>query len=145
VVVQAGAFGTALLKGIGACVMLRPTVEASAAEILSFAREWVEFAAEHGLRPALAELDQPEKLPWTEELFKQLTFNHFDDGEHCSITSSAGVDGIRVEAYEYNDGSGFAVDHDLALNGKRSDLTAQFDFRKDVARYRVYLEAFHVL
>lgn len=125
--------------------MIRPAVDASEAEILAFARAWVELAASSGLQVALGELDQPESSPWTEDQFKQLTFNHFDDGEYCSITSSVGIKGIRVDAYEYNDGSGFAVDHDLALNGRRSDLTAQLDFRKDDVSYRVYLEAFHVL
>ena len=125
--------------------MIRPTIDASEAEILAFVREWVEFAANSGLSAALAELDQPEDSPWTEDQFTQLTLNHFSDGQSCTITSSKGIKGLRVEAYEYNDGSGFAVDHDLALNGERSDLTAQFDFRKGDAHYRVYLEAFHVL
>jgi len=125
--------------------MIRPCLDASEADILTFAREWVEFAATHGLAAALNELDQPASSPWTEEQFNQLTFNHFDDGEYCSITSPVGVKDIRVDAYEYNDGSGFAVDYDLMLNGQRSDLTAQLNFRKGKACYLIYLEAFHVL
>lgn len=129
----------------GAAAMRRPAIGASESEILTFAREWVELAANSGLSAALAALDQPPASPWTENQFNELTFNHFDDGKACTITSSIGVAGIRVEAYAYNDGTGFAVDHDLALNGERSDFTAQFDFRKAGARYRVYLETFHVL
>ena len=126
--------------------MRRPSLEASENEILAFAREWVRFAARHGLDAALPLLDRRDgDPPWSEALVKQLTTDHFEDGESCVITDPDAFADLRVEAYEYDDGSGFAVDHDLAMNHQRSDFTAQFVFEKTGSGYAVFLADIHVL
>ncbi len=50
-----------------------------------------------------------------------------------------------MDVYTYTDGTGYGVDHDLALNGKLSDFTAQFDIRKSKERLTIILENIHVL
>ena len=71
--------------------------------------------------------------------------DHFGDGETCVIASPDAFSELRVDAYRYNDGSGFAVDHDLAMNHKRSDFTAQFEFKRTTQGYAIYLADIHVL
>jgi hypothetical protein len=74
-----------------------------------------------------------------------LTFDHFDDGRQPEISDPGALDNLRVDAYRYNDGRGFGVDHDLPLDGKRSDFTVQLVFKKKGGEYLVYLEDIHVL
>ena len=125
--------------------MNRPRLDATEEEILSFARQWVELAAQRGFEAALPELDSSDGIKWSQSLFDQLTFDHFDDGKQPRITDPNAVMGLRVDAYEYDDGSGFAVDHDLPVDPKCSDFTAQFDFRKSPTGWRIVLIDVHVL
>ena len=126
--------------------MTRPPLAATEAQILAFAREWVRFAARHGLDEALRQLDRRDEDPaWSEATVRTLSTDHFEDGQTCVITDPDAFPDLRVEAYAYDDGSGFAVDHDLAMNGQRSDFTAQFVFEKTAAGYAVYLADVHVL
>lgn len=126
--------------------MLRPTLEASESEILAFARDWVRFAATHGLNEAIRLIDKRASDPdWSESFVRSFSEDHFDDGEECVITDPDAFSDLRVYAYRYNDGSGFAVDHDLALNHKRSDFTAQFEFIRTKDGYAIYLADIHVL
>lgn len=124
---------------------MRPSLESTEAEIISFARAWVELVARDGLASALRELDTREGYVWTAEDFEYMSRDHFGDGQGCKITTAEGIKWIRVAAYRYNDGSGFGVDHDLALNGKLSDFTLQLDFRKGKDGYLVYLDDIHIL
>ena len=52
----------------------------------------------------------------------------------------------RIEFYEYNDGTGYAVDYDLPTDNNWGDLTAQFSFIKITDNlHHVYLNNIHVL
>ncbi len=123
----------------------RPSIDADEEAILQFVRDWVALAASAGFEAALLELDKGDTPPWTQSLFEQITFDHFDDGKNPKITDPKKVKDLRIDAYEFNDGSGFTVDHDLALDDKRSDFTAQFEFKKVAGRYRICLTDIHVL
>ena len=126
--------------------MIRPSLEASESEILAFARDWVRYAAKHGLDEALHVIDRRDRDPrWSETLVRSISEDHFGDGQTCVITDPDAIKELRVQAYRYDDGSGFAVDHDLAMNHQRSDFTAQFEFRKTKDGYAVYLADIHVL
>jgi hypothetical protein len=126
--------------------MTRPTLEASESEILAFARDWVRFAAKHGLDEALNLIDRRGgKPPWSEAFVRTISEDHFGDGQTCVITDPDAFRELRVDAYRFNDGSGFAVDHDLAMNHQRSDFTAQFEFKKTKEGYAIYLTDIHVL
>ena len=126
--------------------MTRPSLEASESDILAFARDWVRFAARHGLDEALRVIDRRDSDPaWSEAFVRLISEDHFGDGETCVITDPDAFRELRVDAFRYNDGSGFAVDHDLAMNHKRSDFTAQFEFIRTKEGYAIYLADIHVL
>lgn len=126
--------------------MTRPSLEASEPDILAFARDWVRFAAKHGLDEALRLIDRRDGDPqWSEAFVRLISEDHFGDGETCVITDPDAFSELSIDAYRYNDGSGFAVDHDLAMNNQSSDFTAQFEFIKTKDGYAIYLADIHVL
>jgi hypothetical protein len=126
--------------------MTRPSLEAGESEILAFARDWVRFAAKRGLDEALLLIDRRDSdPPWSEAFVRSISGDHFNDGQTCVITDPDAFRELRVDGYRYNDGSGFAVDHDLAMNQQRSDFTAQFEFKKTNEGYAIYLADIHVL
>lgn len=126
--------------------MTRPSLDASESEILAFAREWVRLAAKQGLDDALRLIDRRDSgPPWSEAFVRSISEDHFGDGQACVITDPDAFKELRVDAYRYNDGSGFAVDHDLAMNHQRSDFTAQFESKKTNEGYAIYLADIHVL
>ncbi|MGW8390583.1 DUF7668 domain-containing protein [Pseudoduganella sp. HUAS MS19] len=88
---------------------------------------------------------KPNGPPWSEELVRRISEDHFDDGHACVISDPDAFDDLRVDAYRYNDEPGFAVDHDLAMNNERSDFTALFEFKKTEHGYEILLEDIHVL
>ena len=91
----------------------------------------MQFAAKKGLDEALRLIDRRDNDPaWGEAFVRWISENHFGDGETCIITDPDAFQELRVDAYRFSDGSGFAVDHDLAMNYQRSDFTAQFEFRR---------------
>ena len=51
----------------------------------------------------------------------------------------------HVDVIPYADGSGYAANHDVPLNGAFSDLTAQFEFTWDGPALRIALYDLHVL
>lgn len=126
--------------------MKRPSLEADESEILEFARTWVKYAAKHGLDEALNLIDRRDSdPPWSEALVRSISEDHSGDGQTCIITDPDEFSDLRVDAYRYDDGSGFAVDHDLVMNEQRSDFTAQFEFIKTKHGYTIYLADIHVL
>ncbi len=126
--------------------MTRTSLEASEAEILAFARDWVRFAAKHGLDDALRLIDRRDSdPPWSEAFVRSISEDHFGDGQQCIITDPDVIAELRVDTIPYNDGSGFAVDHGLAMNHQRSDFTAQFEFKKTKSGYAIHLDDIHVL
>ena len=119
-------------------------IDADESTILDWVSAWIRYAAAEGFDEALALLDGTGQAEWSDELLQQLTFDHFDDGRQPRITAPDGLD-LPREAYAYTDGTGFSVDHDLPLDGKRSDFTVQMRFNRGSRRYRVELEDIHVL
>jgi len=123
----------------------RPTLASSDQEILDFVSSWIDRLIEDGYDMAIALLDDPiedNRGKWTKEEWDRELESY---GEAVSITSPIEVPDLRTDVYRYNDGSGFAVDYDLPVNGKRSDHTLQFDFRSTNDGMRVALDDLHVL
>lgn len=90
-------------------MMKRPTPDADEATILADAKAWVKLAASDGFEAAIAQLDSNPKVAWSQSLFEQLTFDHFEDGRQPQITDPDKVPDLRVDAYEYDDGSAYGV------------------------------------
>ena len=123
----------------------RPGVDATVLEIEQYIRAWVKTAANEGFEAALSYIDPNPNVPWSNELLDELTFNQFHDGQHCRITDPDRVADLKVAVFPYIDGSGYALDHDLAMNEKLSEFTAQFDIRKGERELIVILHDIHVL
>jgi len=123
----------------------RPTLTSSDEEIVSFISSWIDHLIRDGYEIAVSQLDdsiQANRQKWTK--------NEWDQELECygvapSITPPVDVPDLRTDVYRYNDGTGFAVDYDLPVNGKRSDHTLQFDFRLIDGRIHVALDDLHVL
>jgi hypothetical protein len=106
----------------------RPTLASSDQEIVDFVSSWIDRLITDGYETAIALLDDPiedNRRKWTKE--------EWDRELEC------------YGVYRYNDGSGFAVDYDLSVNGRRSDHTLQFDFRAIGSGMHVALDDLHVL
>lgn len=123
----------------------RPTLASSDQEIVDFVSSWIDHLITDGYEAAIALLDDPiddNRRKWTKEEWDRELECY---GEAASITSPLNVSDLRTDVYRYNDGSGFAVDFDLPINGTRSDHTLQFDFRAGGSGMHVALDDLHVL
>lgn len=127
--------------------MNKLTVKANDTEVVSFVHDWIKAAASSGFDIAMGLLDSvTDGGPhWSDQLFKQVSFGHMQEGVYPTITDPDDVPNLRHEVYRYYDGSGLAVDYDLPLDGQRSDFTLQFEFVRDGEWYKIYLRDIHVL
>lgn len=101
-------------------------------------------------------IDEPNcyGITWTPERIRQVVEDTFGPGCRFRSQHPEGIrwsdpdelgDGGHPETYPHDDGSGFAFDHDVSLNGEWSDLTAQFKFHRRAQGYAVVLHDLHVL
>jgi hypothetical protein len=107
--------------------------------VLHWTREWFELLAKGQLEAACARLDEPNSYGtvWTPDAIVELVSDTFSSGtifsdEHpegpqfSSPRTATGRE--RWSFVTFADGSGGELDYDVPLNGKFSDLTAQFEF-----------------
>ena len=123
----------------------RPTITSTDQEIVDFVSSWIDVIIRDGYESVIALLDDPiddKRQKWTKEEWEHELVCY---GEAASITPPADVSNLRTDVYRYDDGSGFAVDYDLPVNGTRSDHTLQFDFRATGSGMHVALDDLHVL
>lgn len=73
------------------------------------------------------------------------TFGHEHPKGGCFSAVKATRGNYRADALKYDDGTGYSVEHDVPLNGKWSDLTAQFEFTGKNPVLKVILHDLHVL
>ena len=121
-------------------------------EVILFIRNWVRLLSENNKAEAFGLLDKSaylikENIEYSTLI--DLCFSmYYEDTPYPIFTNPDEMDlsRERISFYDYNDGSGFAVDYDLPLNKEWSDFTAQFEFKKiDDSLYSVSLEDIHVL
>jgi len=114
-------------------------------EIIDFVSSWIDCLVENGYEKAIKLLDNPledNRRKWTKEEWDQELECY---GKNAAVTSPRQTPALRTDVYRYKDGSGFAVDYDLPINGARSDHTLQFDFRALNNGMHVALDDLHVL
>jgi hypothetical protein len=105
---------------------------------------------------ACALLDEPNcyAIFWTPDLIRQIVPDTFSPATQFYRYHPEGPvfsdpfeleEQKGLEVIEFEDGSGYAFDYYVPLNGEWSDLTAQFEFRKRDGGYAVILHDLHVL
>lgn len=125
-------------------------------EMIHFVQEWFDLVADGNTEEACRRIDQPNcyGILWTPEKIKETILNEFGPDTVFGSQSPNGVifskvsetDGsYRADVLEFNDGSGYSVEHDVPLNGEWSDLTAQFEFVGKAPEFKVILHDLHVL
>lgn len=85
-------------------------------------------------------MDRNPSLAWTDADFADLTSNHFGDGEECRITDPTAVADLSIETHALPGARGYAVAHGLALNGKRSDLTALVECQRTATGWKIMVD-----
>jgi hypothetical protein len=109
---------------------------------------WFELLANGNWADALAMLDKPNcyGMIWTEDQIKKAISEHVGLGQRGDITPPSELPNlVREEPLAFDDGSGYAFDQDVPLNGEWSDLTAQFEFFRQPGGYAASLHALHML
>jgi len=136
--------------------MIRASHDPPNDELLGFVRHWLNLLASDKLDEACALLDEPNAYGhrWTPHDIREVVNATFCEGTRFRATYPEGpvFSGVetarppcRFDVFPFGDGSGYAVDHDVPLNGSASDLTAQFEFKRREGAYAVILHDLHVL
>ena len=124
--------------------------------ILAFVKEWMKLLADGRLEEACAVLDEPNcwGINWTPSLIRETISTTFSPDtafyephpEGPIFTDPFQLEEQKdIEAIEFEDGSGYAFDYSVPLNGEWSDLTAQFEFLERPNGYAVVLHDLHML
>lgn len=136
--------------------MIEISSESPEQAILTFVKGWMKLLADGRLEEACALIDEPNSygIAWTPGMIRDMvnaTFSpdtrfHTSHPEGPVFTDPFQLEEQRdVEVIEFDDGSGYAFDYDIPLNGEWRDLTAQFEFRTSPDGHAVVLHDLHVL
>ncbi|GAB3532972.1 hypothetical protein GCM10027443_17550 [Pontibacter brevis] len=117
-----------------------------------FIKDWTRLLSEGKFQEAIDLLDhsvnEKSDLVWTKETLKEAFLDYGEIGRMPIINDPylMGSEGDIIDFYKYDDGSGWAVDYDIPLDGERGDLTAQFSFKKASGEmYSIFLQDLHAL
>lgn len=117
-----------------------------------FIKEWTKLLSEGEFQEALDLLDQGQNDEcnyfWTKDSLKEAFLDYGEVGRMPIINDPflMGKEGDGFEFYKYDDGSGWAVEYDIPLDGEKGDLTAQFSFKKSSGgMLSIKLEELHVM
>jgi len=125
-------------------------------QIREFARRFFRLAAQDRLNEACALLDEPTSRGhiWTRESILRVVhetfhpgtifFQRHPDGPRFTNPNEL-AEPVRFEVYMLKGGSGYWYDYDVPLNGEWSDLTAQFEFKRQPGGLAAILNDLHVL
>ncbi|UZR96783.1 DUF7668 domain-containing protein [Chondrinema litorale] len=119
-------------------------------DIRLFIREWVKLLSLNKFKEAnsLLDVDSERNFNWNTENLKEV-FLDYCWHERMPVINNPDqmdLDNEVITFYEYTDGSGYAVEYDIPLDGEWGDLTAKFSLESEDQRvYRVYLDDIHVM
>jgi hypothetical protein len=108
--------------------------------------QWFELIAAGNWTEALALIDSPSSYgqTWSRAEIEARLAEYGPAG--VQLTSPATATGERhSNTGRFNDRSGFYLDCDMPLDGKWSDLSAQFEFLEINGQYSVALQDIHVV
>jgi hypothetical protein len=125
-------------------------------DLVAFIRNWFRLLAARAWDEACGSLDEPNiyGIRWTPEAIRsalELAYGagcrfrtaHPEGPQFSDPDTTAGLPQATV--IELADGTGYSVDHDAPLNGSWSELTAQFEFRRQPGGLAVVLHDLHVM
>ena len=116
-------------------------------EFSRFARDWFRQLSRGEFREAAQRLDEPNSygIRWSE----QQILGALRDYTHSDSVRVTDPDLIGTEAHSslvaLKDAHGYSFDHDVPIDGRWSDLTAQFEFLRRPEGYAIVLHDIHVL
>ena len=121
-------------------------------EATLFIREWTKLLSEAKFDEACAMLDEPEdngrNIFWNAENLREVFLDYCWHKRMPVINNPyhMNLDKEVIDFYNYDDGSGYAVDYDIPLDGEWGELTANFQFKKESQNlYRIYLYDMRVM
>lgn len=126
-------------------------------DIKDFVKHWLKLLANNRLNDACALLDESNcyGIVWTPDMLLEAVHNTFSPDTRFYRLHPEGPIFTDLDALEeypgqgeviaFSDRSGYAFDQDIPLNGERSDLTAQFEFRRGANGFAVILHDLHVM
>ena len=116
-------------------------------EFSRFARDWFRQLSRGEFSEAVARLDEPNSygIRWSEQQVRDV-LRDYARSDSVRVTDP---DLIGTEPHSslvaFKNGRGYSFDHDVPLDGRWSDLTAQFEFLHRPSGYAVVLQDIHVL
>ena len=136
--------------------MIEISTHAPERTLVAFVRHWLKLLAAGRWLEACGMIDEPNcyGIIWTRERIQQVVEDTFAPDSRFRSRHLEGIrwtdpdelgDGGHPEIYPVHDGSRYAFEHDVPLNGEWSDLTAQFEFHRRSQGYAVVLHDLHVL
>ena len=112
-----------------------------------FTRDWFHLLAHGAFADAASQLDEPNCYgeKWNAEQIQSALLDYaYSESVRVSDPDTLAGDG-RPSLVEFEDGHGYSFEHDVPLEEKWSDLTAQFEFLRRPGGYAVVLHDIHVL
>jgi hypothetical protein len=115
--------------------------------LVQWVRSWLDLLAAGKLDEACASLDEPCSggVRWTPENLVSTVEDTYGPGGALFSTVGTAKGTPHYTVSERDDASGYWVDHDIPLDGEWSDLTAQFEFRRQNESLSVRLYDIHVM
>ena len=127
--------------------MIPASTEEPVVTFTRFARDWFRLLARGAFADAISCLDEPNSYGerWDKEKI-QGVLRDYAGSESMGVADPETMTGDgRPSVVEFADGRGYSFEHDVPLDGKWSDLTAQFEFLRRPNGYAVVLHDIHVL
>ncbi|RDV12979.1 hypothetical protein DXT99_22190 [Pontibacter diazotrophicus] len=120
-------------------------------ECTLFMRDWVKLLSENKYDEACNFLDEPEDngvcFIWDGESLKEERSGYYGNKGLSTINNPYRMDSERerIRFIGYEDGSGYAVNYDLPIDGEWTKLRAEFSFNQNAAGlYEILFEGVYV-
>ena len=120
--------------------MIRASTDEPIVTFIQFARDWFCLLAHGAFSDAVSRLDEPNSYGnhWSTEQI-QSVLRDYTRSETVRVTDPDTLtDDGRSSLVEFTDGRGYSFEHAVPLDGKWSDLSAQFEFLRLLFLYAAH-------